>query len=71
MTAKKPTYRQISPNEYEEVKDYEQLKEDILTAETFPKRKIGRLLILLGIAHVSLLVILFTLIITVRYAIQL
>lgn len=67
----KPTYRQTRTNEYEEVKAYEELAEDILTAEKLPVRKIGRLLLLVAVAHVTLLAVIFTLIVTVRYAIQL
>ena len=53
------------------MKAYEQVAEDILTAATLPKKKIMRILILLGITHMVLLVFLFTTIVTIKYAIQL
>jgi len=65
------TVRKIRTNEYEVVKAYEQVAEDILTAATLPKKKIMRILILLGITHMVLLVFLFTTIVTIKYAIQL
>jgi hypothetical protein len=69
MTSK--TYRKITPTTFEEVDPFEQAKEEILDAPEFPKSRIKRILTLVGLAHLTLLVILFTTIVTVRYAFQL
>ena len=64
------TYRKLSPTTFEEVDPFEQAKEEILDAPEFPKKRIGRILTLVGLAQLTLLVILFTTIVTVRYALQ-
>lgn len=69
----KKKVKQIAPNTYIEknVEDFQETVEETLTAETVPYKRIGRYLLLGAIAHACLLVVLFTLIVTVRYAIQL
>lgn len=64
------TYRKLSPTTFEEVDPFEQAKEELLDAPEFPTKRISRILMLVGLAQLTLLVILFTTIVTVRYALQ-
>lgn len=64
------TLRKLTATTFEEVTPLEEVKEAIL-AEEFPKQKTTRILTLLGIAHLTFLVMIFTTIVVVRYALQL
>jgi len=65
--------KKVSPNTYIEkkVEDFSEAVSETLEAATLPWSKIGRAVLLGAIVHLSVLFVLFTVIVTVRYAIQL
>lgn len=64
-----PTHRRLTPNTYEEVKVVEEAVQEILNPEhPFPTKKVGRILLVLAIAHAAFLVFAFTTITVIRYA---
>lgn len=63
------SHRQLTPNTFEEVDVVEEAVTDILDVEKpFPAAKVGRVALILAIAHTAFLVFAFTTIVVIRYA---